>query len=486
MNKHTYFSPNRQAMMMALIAAIYPISGYSAAAARVEFATSGVTATGSDGVPRPLTKGASVDAGDMIQTTGGRAQLRFSDGGMVSLQPNTEFKIDEYSFEGKTDGSEKGFFSLVKGGLRAITGAIGHVNKKNYQVNTAVATIGIRGTEFLALLNDTLEMTCGEGICVLFNEGGELVLHAGESGKAKNRKSSPESVPDKPNLPPEQNTTVPRFEIYSSSEDRDINGNPCAITGCATGAPLPSGFPSPDGYVAAFTDANDSGNSWGGIDNVDVNSGFYAEFNGSGHLTKLDSGGSPYFELGSNAVAISSGNDGTIAWGRWLGDVVDGGEGSTAFGPRDGWHYVVGIPTASMPYSGTATYSLLGATIASSPTLGNGTFNGALNVNFGTGNISANFAVNFAAGSAVFSDQSISFSGPSWSYNGLSTNGGSLCGGSGGCSADVAGFFAGVGASRAGMAYEIQTSGSDKINGAAAFTSSPASGSAAPYVPPVN
>jgi hypothetical protein len=471
MFQNTVFTPTRQAMMAALIVAIYPVAGYTAVAGRVEFATAGVTATGTDGKPRALNKGVAIEAGDLIQTMDGRAQLRFSDGGLVSLQPNTEFRIDEYSFDGKTDGSEKGFFSLVKGGLRAITGAIGHVNKKNYQVNTAVATIGIRGTEFLALLNDTLQMTCGEGICVLFNEGGELVLNAGESGKARNRKESPEGTPEKANLPPEQNPPDPRFEFYSSSEDRDVNGNPCSITGCATGV-MPSGV---SGFAAAYTSGY----------NLDGGEGFTATFNGSGQLTMLDAYG--HYELGNKAVVISSGNDGIIAWGRWLGDVADGGEGATTFGANDGWHYVVGIPTSysdmSALYGSTATYRMIGATIPSSSTLGNGVFNGSLNVDFSNYQLQTQFDLKFASGTASFaySDTYSSYIyGPQFSGS-ASSSSGSLC--SSGCSASFTGFFAGPEASRAGMAYKVETSNYDIINGAAAFTKS---GPGVPVSMPIN
>jgi hypothetical protein len=61
-------------------------------------------------------------------------------------------RIDEFRFAGKEDGSERAFFSLVKGGLRKITGIIGRINNKNYQMSTAVATIGIRGTHYLATI----------------------------------------------------------------------------------------------------------------------------------------------------------------------------------------------------------------------------------------------------------------------------------------------------------------------------------------------
>ena len=48
-----------------------------------------------------LGKGAELIAGDTVFTHSGRAQLRFTDGAFVSLQPNSEFRIDEYRFEGK-------------------------------------------------------------------------------------------------------------------------------------------------------------------------------------------------------------------------------------------------------------------------------------------------------------------------------------------------------------------------------------------------
>src|SRR5947208_2354350 len=98
-----------------------------AAAAKIDFVSGAVTVSGADGRTRPLTKGADVDSGDKITTNDGRAQLRFTDGSYMSLQPNTEFGIKEYRYEQKNDGTEGAFFSLVKGALRTVTGAVGRV-----------------------------------------------------------------------------------------------------------------------------------------------------------------------------------------------------------------------------------------------------------------------------------------------------------------------------------------------------------------------
>ena len=96
-----------------------------------------------------LTRGAPIQSGDTLVTgVASNAQIRMSDGAIIALRAQTEFKIDEYKYNGKQDGSEKASLSLVKGGVRAVTGAIGQQNKDNLQVNAVVATVGIRGTGF--------------------------------------------------------------------------------------------------------------------------------------------------------------------------------------------------------------------------------------------------------------------------------------------------------------------------------------------------
>ena len=69
--------------------------------------------------------GTAVEAGDLIRV-GARSsvQLRMSDQSIVSLRSNTEFRIDEYSFTGRGDESDRSVFSLLKGGMRTVGGAL--------------------------------------------------------------------------------------------------------------------------------------------------------------------------------------------------------------------------------------------------------------------------------------------------------------------------------------------------------------------------
>jgi FecR protein len=97
----------------------------------------------------PLKKGGAVLAGDVIVTgAASNAQVRMTDGAIIAIRPESEFKINEYSYNGKADGTEKASLSLVKGGVRAVTGVIGRENRDNLKVDAVVATIGVRGTGF--------------------------------------------------------------------------------------------------------------------------------------------------------------------------------------------------------------------------------------------------------------------------------------------------------------------------------------------------
>lgn len=95
-----------------------------------------------------LFMGAAVESGDVIRVGDKSSiQIRFSDESVVSLQARSTFRIDDYSYN-KNPQEDKSAFSIVKGGMRTITGLIGKSNPKSYSVGGSVATIGIRGTHF--------------------------------------------------------------------------------------------------------------------------------------------------------------------------------------------------------------------------------------------------------------------------------------------------------------------------------------------------
>ena len=148
----------------------------------VTFKTGDVTITHTDKTVIQATKDAELNAGDTIETKDGRLQLALIDGGKVSLQPNTIYKINKYEFTGKEDGTEYAFTELIKGGLRTVSGLVGHKNRDRYQLKTTAATIGIRGTEFTINFNDNiLLMTTNHGSVDVCNQAGCLNATTGQS-----------------------------------------------------------------------------------------------------------------------------------------------------------------------------------------------------------------------------------------------------------------------------------------------------------------
>ena len=94
--------------------------------------------------------GTEVQSGDTIRVgPASNAQIRLTDESIVGLRPGTLFRLDEFAYSGQGDGNERSLFTLLKGGFRTVTGAIGRLHsRERYAVRTPTATIGIRGTHY--------------------------------------------------------------------------------------------------------------------------------------------------------------------------------------------------------------------------------------------------------------------------------------------------------------------------------------------------
>jgi len=100
-----------------------------------------------------LSGGAAIESGDQIHTgADGKALIVFTDSGLIWIRSNSDFVVDEYSYENGRGGRESAFFSLLKGGARSVTGLIGRRNRMSYRLRVSVATIGIRGTDFSVVM----------------------------------------------------------------------------------------------------------------------------------------------------------------------------------------------------------------------------------------------------------------------------------------------------------------------------------------------
>ena len=152
---------------------------YAAVAGNVQFATGTVRAVNATGQTRALRKGDAINESDTVSTEkNSSAQIKMRDGGLIAMRPESELKFDNFVFNGEQDGTEKSFFSLLKGGMRAITGMIGRLRKNNYLVRTQTATIGIRGTDheiYVVLPGSALAATVPVGTYNKVNTGGTVM-----------------------------------------------------------------------------------------------------------------------------------------------------------------------------------------------------------------------------------------------------------------------------------------------------------------------
>ncbi len=165
-----------------------------------------------DGSSKILAPKSQVEAGDLLATaTDTYARVKFTDGGEVTLRPNTQLRIESFSFEQNASGKDSAIFSLLKGGLRTITGLVGKRKQGSYEMRTTVATIGIRGTNYGAQIcqddcqnvrnsegqvpSNGLHLDVADGVISVTNKGGEVLFSSGQFGYVQTITTPAANVP---------------------------------------------------------------------------------------------------------------------------------------------------------------------------------------------------------------------------------------------------------------------------------------------------
>ena len=430
--------------------------------------------------------GDTFGAGASILTGAGRAHVRFSDGALLSLQPNTNFAVSSYVFSGRNDGAEQFAGSLIKGALRMVTGLIGRRESRVFRIEGVVATVGIRGTAFkMEYCNkdcggraDGLYVDGGEGTTVVTNAAGSVDLTRGGSAFVANPQSAPErtsqrtsvAAPAPPRSPAQLVGVVrdeQRFADYSFKTGnleppfRNINitQGGAAIAGMeqiAGSGKIGSG----SGILAGAGET--------AIVVLDAASRVFA-------IGASGSNGGSFFLTTNNVENV--GTDGLLYWGRWANGQVqanynfvsDGtsGAGSIDLAGTKSVHYIVSQQVSTIPISGTATYTFFSTT----PSTSN---DGVL----GAGVTSGTFTANFSSLTTSTLAMSVSHGGSILNQNGaitLTRDNRAAFSGTGGGSFPFTfeGFFGGgnradTNPARVGIAYQIQRPG-NFINGVAGF-----------------
>lgn len=367
--------------------------------------------------------GTPIQPGDLIRLgTRSNAQIRLSDESIVALRAGTELRIDAYSYTGNAEES-RSFFSLLRGGLRTVTGAIGALrDRERYRVKTATATIGIRGTHYVLLHCDN---DCGagaqsgtyggvsDGRIGVENETGERqfgaqeFFHVAGAGavpqgliappaflydrlEGQERSRGRQGAETSANMArsgldaesrPSEVPTPPEPPAFVVTEQRDEQGNPIVLTTLAVAGGI--AFASPD-----IADLQDSVASSLTLDATGTRLEAFSATNSFGDSVSTSRGTASFADTGGDA-------GGDVFWGRWtpgasatvtLGD--DPGN-TQLVTPPTGIHWIFGNATAPASVAsktGTVAYAYVGGT---SPTNGSGVA--------GTMDAASAFSVDFTA-----------------------------------------------------------------------------------------
>jgi hypothetical protein len=122
-----------------------------------------------DGRRDDVSRGTVISVGDEIETrANGHVHIRFIDDALVSVRPNSRLSIDRYEFDANRPTRSAVKFSLSEGVTRAISGEAAKTARERFRLNTPVAAIGVRGTDFVVgAIAGTTRVQVNEGAIVM-------------------------------------------------------------------------------------------------------------------------------------------------------------------------------------------------------------------------------------------------------------------------------------------------------------------------------
>lgn len=231
-----HFADKKGRLLLTLALCLFAANSW-AGAGKVLFVSGNVKAVDNKGLSRPLHQGDEVNEGDALVTTSGQVQIRFRDGGLVALMPDSTLRIEQYRYRGLPDGRESSVLILERGGMRSVTGLIGKEDPEAYRLGTPLTTTAIEGESYKARLcseacqadEQGLYITTTSGSLRLSNDAGAVTLAAGQTVYVTASDVAPRLVGS--NIPffAESRLTGPPPKEFMAGEELDAKGAPAAL-----------------------------------------------------------------------------------------------------------------------------------------------------------------------------------------------------------------------------------------------------------------
>ncbi len=124
---------------------------------------------------RRVEVGSSIRVHDQIVTgANGHVHVRFIDDALVSVRPNSQLEVVRYEYDPGQPDQSAVKLDLVEGVARTISGAAAKAARQRFRLNTPIAAIGVRGTDFVVSATpETVRALVNEGVIVMapYSEG---------------------------------------------------------------------------------------------------------------------------------------------------------------------------------------------------------------------------------------------------------------------------------------------------------------------------
>ncbi|MDG2141190.1 MAG: FecR family protein [Gammaproteobacteria bacterium] len=107
--------------------------------------------------------------GETVRTEStGHVHLRFIDKAVLSVRPSSELQVLAYRFDEANPRNSLVKLNLIEGTARAVSGEAAKIAKERFRLNTPIAAIGVRGTDFVV-------STTSNSLKALVNDGAIVV-----------------------------------------------------------------------------------------------------------------------------------------------------------------------------------------------------------------------------------------------------------------------------------------------------------------------
>lgn len=155
------------------------------------------------------TRGTKMEMQDAVKTTAGKVGITFADDTRVQVNENSRLVIDDFVYDPKSSKGGKLAVNVAAGTVRYASGQIAKNSPQNVAVNTPSATVGVRGTDFTATVDElgastiillpscprgwvNVERDCKTGEISVSNDAGSVVLNRPfQATKVETRSSFP-------------------------------------------------------------------------------------------------------------------------------------------------------------------------------------------------------------------------------------------------------------------------------------------------------